>query len=172
MMNVKRECLTGALMLVLFASLVGTSPAIAGTTYTMKEGDTLWELSAKYYNDPTLYPVFLEVNNIDNPRMIPVGREIIIPSFDDMKKVAQEVDPAKRKSLISKLSSNAGSSSSSSSESKTGSGSKKEPLKDEDGRELKPVDPKSVSILKILGGKKVDPKNIKDDQAPATSNER
>lgn len=170
MMNVKREFLTGALMLVLFASLVATLPALAGTTYTMKEGDTLWELSAKFYNDPTLYPVFLEVNNIDNPRMIPVGREIIIPSFDDMKKVAQEVDPAKRKSLISKLSSNSGSSSSSGS--KTDSGSKKEPLKDEDGRELKPVDPKSVSILKILGGKKVDPKNIKDDNAPPASNDR
>ena len=170
MMNTKREFLTGALMLVLFAALAATSPALAGTTYTMKDGDTLWELSAKYYNDPTLYPVFLEVNNIDNPRMIPVGREIIIPSFDDMKKVAQEVDPSKRKSLINKLSSNAGSSSSSGS--KIDSGSKKEPPKDEDGRELKPVDPKSVSILKILGGKKVDPKNIKDDKDVPASNDR
>ncbi len=168
MMNVKREFLTGALMLVLFAALAATSPALADTTYTMKEGDTLWELSAKYYNDPTLYPVFLEVNNIDNPRMIPVGREIIIPSFDAMKKVAQEVDPAKRKSLINKLSSNAGSSSGS----KIDSDSKKEPLKDADGRELKPVDPKSVSILNILGGKKVDPKSIKDDKDATDSNDR
>ncbi|MBP7633577.1 LysM peptidoglycan-binding domain-containing protein [Candidatus Ozemobacteraceae bacterium] len=168
MMNVKREFLTGALMLVLFASLAATSPALGDTTYTMKEGDTLWELSAKYYNDPTLYPVFLEVNNIDNPRMIPVGREIIIPSFDDMKKVAQEVDPAKRKSLINKLSSNAGSNSGS----KSDSDSKKEPPKDEDGKDLKPVDPKSVSIIKILGGRKVDSKSIKDDKDASESNDR
>lgn len=168
MMNTMRGNLCGVFMLLLVVSLALTGQALAGTTYTMKEGDTLWELSAKYYNDPTLYPVFLEVNHIDNPRMIPVGREIIIPSFDDMKKVAQEVDPDKRKSLISKLSSNAGSSTGSSSD----SAAKKEEPKDEEGNALKPVDPKSVSILKILGGTKVDPKSVKDDKETPVSNDR
>lgn len=159
MMNANKGRLTGAFMLLLAVTLVSTAPVFAGNTYTMKEGDTLWELSAKYYNDPTLYPVFLEVNNIDNPRMIPVGKVIIIPSFDDMKKVSQEVDPTKRKDMIRNLS---GSTSGSSTgltpavTSETGKGEETEPLK--------PIDPKSVSIMKIMGGQKVDSKTIKDDK--------
>lgn len=154
MKNTYRGNLSGALMLLIVVSLAVAAPAFAEKTYTMKEGDTLWELSSKYYNDPTLYPVFLEVNNIDNPRMIPVGRVIIVPGFDDMKKVAQEVDPTKRKELIKKLAR---------SNSSPGSIPETEVGKDEDGDEIKPADTKSISILNVLGGKKVSPKSVKND---------
>lgn len=154
MMNTSCVNRTKTLILVLLVSCAVMAPAFGANTYTMKEGDTLWDLSAKYYNDPTLYSVFLEVNNIDNPRTIPVGQVIIIPAFDDMKKVAQEVEPTKRSEMIRKLAGDTV---------KSDQTSKPVPGKDEDGEDIKPVDTKSVSILNILGGKKVNPKYIKND---------
>ena len=96
---------------VLFFLILGivivASPMVeAAKTYTMKKGDTLWDLAAKNYGDPTLYPVFLEVNNIDNPRTIPTGKQIIIPGFDEIKKVANEIDPRRRKELIDQMGKN------------------------------------------------------------------
>jgi putative chitinase len=88
-------------------------PTMAGawggpTTYTMQKGDTLWELAAKNYGDPTLYPVFLEVNDITNVRSIPVGKEIIIPSLTEMQKISKELDPDKRKELIKNIKGDSG----------------------------------------------------------------
>jgi hypothetical protein len=92
-------------LVVLAAVLFGfATPAFAAKTYTMKDGDTLWDLSAKFFGDPTLYPVFLEVNRIDNVRTIPTGKVIVVPSVDELKKISSEHDPAKRKALISNVS--------------------------------------------------------------------
>lgn len=77
-------------------------------TYKMKEGDTLWDLSARHYGDPTLYPIFLEVNNISNVRTIPIGTEIIIPSVSEIQKISREHDPQKRKELIDKIQGDSG----------------------------------------------------------------
>lgn len=93
---------------VIFAlsGLMAIAGAVSGaTTHTITTGDTLWELAAKHYGDPTLYPILLQVNNIDNPRTILNGTVIIIPNKSDMKKIADETDPAKKKALISKVSS-------------------------------------------------------------------
>ncbi|HEY9070671.1 MAG TPA: LysM domain-containing protein [Candidatus Ozemobacteraceae bacterium] len=161
MNHLTRKNLIPALLLLAFATAALNPAFAANKTYTMKEGDTLWDLSAKYYNDPTLYPVFLEVNNIDNPRMIPVGRVIIIPSFEEMKKVANEPDPAKRQSMVKSLS--GGSSVSS------GGTTPVPPMNSdtEDPDEKVAIDPSSVSISNVLGGKKLDPKKVKDDKAEA-----
>ena len=40
----------------------------------------LWQLSRRYYGDPTLYDVLGVFNGIDDYRDIPVGKKIIIPS--------------------------------------------------------------------------------------------
>ena len=74
--------------------------ANAATVHEFKQGDTLWELSAKYYGDPELYPILLEVNGINNPRTIQNGKKILIPTKDDLKKVAKEKNPSARKRLI------------------------------------------------------------------------
>ncbi len=89
---------------VVFAILFLSNPVLAQKTYTMKSGDTLWELSNKFYGDPTLYPIFLEVNNITNPRTIPTGKVIIVPNVDEIKKISREFDAAKRKDLIANIS--------------------------------------------------------------------
>lgn len=94
--------------LVLFLALLVIVPAgmaVAATTHTMKSGDTLWELSAKHYGDPTLYPILLQVNGIDNPRTIPNGRVIIIPDKSAMQAIAKEKDPAKKQQMINQYAS-------------------------------------------------------------------
>lgn len=91
------------LVTFLVLTLVGTGYAV--TTHTMGTGDTLWELSAQHYGDPTLYPVLLEVNGIDNPRTIPNGKVIIIPDKATMQNIARENDPAKKRSLIAQATS-------------------------------------------------------------------
>lgn len=86
-------------------TVVLLSPGYAVTTHTMGSGDTLWELSAQHYGDPTLYPILLEVNGIDNPRTIPNGRVIIIPDKATMENIARETDPARKNELISQATS-------------------------------------------------------------------
>ncbi|MBF0499389.1 MAG: LysM peptidoglycan-binding domain-containing protein [Candidatus Riflebacteria bacterium] len=112
-----------SLGLFVLALIAIAMPASAGKQYTMAKGDTLWDLAQKFYGDPTLYPVFLEVNGISNPRTIPVGRVIIVPNIDEMKKVAAESDPAKRSALIASITGNKSTSSGSSTGSNSGNNS-------------------------------------------------
>jgi hypothetical protein len=48
-------------------------------TYLLKEGDSLWQLSAASYGDPDHWRVIAEANNIDNPKNLEPGKEIMIP---------------------------------------------------------------------------------------------
>ena len=49
--------------------------------YTIKWGDTLWDLSATFYRDPFQYPVIAnyEKNNIADPDLIFANTKIFIP---------------------------------------------------------------------------------------------
>jgi nucleoid-associated protein YgaU len=124
--------------------------AFAAKTHVFREGDTLWELAAKHYGDPTLYPVLLEVNGIDNPRTISSGKVIIIPDKSDMKQIAGESDPEKKKELISKA--NAGNTDSDR-ESENPAVSPKTP--DQVSRTGDPIDSEETGFTKILAGPKV-----------------
>ena len=98
--------LTFAFLFVLsFTSLVS-----AATTHTVKSGDTLWAMSAKYYGDPTLYTIIAEVNGISNPRTIRDGTVLVIPNKSDMEAIQNESDSSKRQQLINQA--NGGSSNS------------------------------------------------------------
>ncbi len=51
----------------------------APTTYIVVEGDTLWEISAMYLNDPWLWPQLWDINsNIANPHRIYPGDRIYL----------------------------------------------------------------------------------------------
>ena len=51
-------------------------------THTVKRGDTLWALAAKYYGSGAKYPTIYEANKdkIKNPNIIQVGWVLVIPS--------------------------------------------------------------------------------------------
>jgi nucleoid-associated protein YgaU len=48
-------------------------------TYTVKAGDTLWDLAAKYYNDGRKFTKIASANNISDPNRINIGMELKIP---------------------------------------------------------------------------------------------
>jgi len=48
--------------------------------YTVQKGDTLYQLSKKFYNDPTKYNLIMEANNIQNANQIQVGQVLTIPA--------------------------------------------------------------------------------------------
>ena len=51
----------------------------APDTYTVKRGDTLWDISSTYYRNPWLFPVIARANDIENPDLIIAGARIFIP---------------------------------------------------------------------------------------------
>jgi LysM repeat protein len=58
--------------------------------YTIKKGDTLWDISAKFLNDPFLWPKLWQRNPyITNPHWIYPGQPIRI-SPEEMRKVVEE----------------------------------------------------------------------------------
>ncbi len=69
----------------------------------MEKGDTLWEISQRYYGNPELYPVFLECNKIRNPRALPIGKVIIIPDRSELEAIAAENDENERLKKIRKI---------------------------------------------------------------------
>jgi LysM repeat protein len=50
-----------------------------GVNYTIRYGDTLWDIAEAFYRNPWLYPRIANFNNIRNPNYIISGRTIRIP---------------------------------------------------------------------------------------------
>jgi hypothetical protein len=51
-------------------------------TYTIKEGDTLWDISGAHYRDPFLWPLIWQSNpSITDPDRIYPGKALVIPSL-------------------------------------------------------------------------------------------
>ena len=46
-----------------------------GVNYTIRWGDTLWDISEAFYRNPWLYPRIAQHNNIRNPNLIISGRD-------------------------------------------------------------------------------------------------
>ena len=49
--------------------------------YTIKRGDTLWDLAQKYYGNPYQWTKIAQANANPDPRKLQIGRKLIIP-FD------------------------------------------------------------------------------------------
>ncbi|MDX2480248.1 MAG: LysM peptidoglycan-binding domain-containing protein [Desulfuromusa sp.] len=86
-------------LLVLLLVLSGTSLAIAAEEqiYTIKKGDTLWDLSKKFIDDPYYWPnVWAKNPEITNPHLIFPGQKVrildgrleIIPAYPEADKQA------------------------------------------------------------------------------------
>jgi hypothetical protein len=71
---------------VLAAESVELNPSHPGR-YTVVRGDTLWDISAKFLNDPWLWPEVWYVNpQIENPHLIYPGDQILL-SYRDGKPI-------------------------------------------------------------------------------------
>ena len=53
--------------------------------YTIKEGDTLWDLADKNYGDGSRWQEIAKVNKITDPRTLQIGANILIPAKGDVK---------------------------------------------------------------------------------------
>ena len=65
------------------------------TVYTIKKGDTLWDISGEFLKNPFMWPNLWENNNyINNPDLIYPGNRLIIPSVILLKtEPAEEAAP-------------------------------------------------------------------------------
>jgi len=62
----------------------------AENVYTIKQGDTLWDISSKFLKDPFLWPKLWQRNPyITNPHWIYPGQLIHLPTPEDLKKVEE-----------------------------------------------------------------------------------
>lgn len=50
--------------------------------YITKQGDSLWAIAYKEYGDPLIWRPIAEKNNINNPRYLEPGTELIIPPVE------------------------------------------------------------------------------------------
>jgi nucleoid-associated protein YgaU len=61
------------------SSTVAPNAKIAGTTYTIVEGDDLWDIAVRAYNDGYKWTKIAEANKLTNPSLIHVGNKLKIP---------------------------------------------------------------------------------------------
>ncbi|MGI6777511.1 MAG: LysM peptidoglycan-binding domain-containing protein [Acetivibrionales bacterium] len=54
----------------------------AQVTYTVQKGDTLFQITMRFYNDPQKMKLIVDANNLSDPNTISVGQVLIIPPAD------------------------------------------------------------------------------------------
>jgi LysM repeat protein len=89
-----------ALLASVLVLAVLVSPEALAETYTMKEGDTLWEIARVKYGDPSFWVDLQKANNISNTRTIPNGTVITLPSKATLQKLRGVTDPAERARIL------------------------------------------------------------------------
>ena len=60
--------------------MIKSDDLLGGSWYWIRWGDTLWHLSSSFYQNPWLYKVIAEQNQIKDPDTIYAGSKIYIPS--------------------------------------------------------------------------------------------
>ncbi len=74
--------------LIFVISPLAQEKKVAEDEYTIKKGDTLWDISSKFLKDPFLWPKLWQGNPyITNPHWIYPGQSIRLSPFEDLKKV-------------------------------------------------------------------------------------
>ncbi len=78
----------------------------AGGTYTIKQADTLWDISNTFLRDPFLWPLIWKVNPyITNPDLIYPGNTLVIPSLAPIEQAiaappAKKAEPRKKEEPV------------------------------------------------------------------------
>ncbi len=73
-------------LLAFFLVLLG-GVALSATGYVVREGDTLWSISQRFYGNPAYWQFIWEKNSksIKNPHWIYPGQRLIIPSVEEVR---------------------------------------------------------------------------------------
>ncbi len=82
--------------------IAGQEKKGADEIYTIKQGDTLWDISAQFLKDPFLWPKLWHRNPyITNPHLIYPGKPIRLTPFEEEKKEPpREVTEEKPKEMV------------------------------------------------------------------------
>jgi hypothetical protein len=91
--------LAAAAGFVLIPSLgVAQGDTPAGKTHTVKKGDTLWDISKLYFNDPFLWPEIYRANTdvIEDPHWIYPGEVLRIPDIEALRRQNRDEEAAQR----------------------------------------------------------------------------
>lgn len=67
-----------------------TVQKINDNSYTVQEGETLWSIAEKSYNDGFKWHLIAEANNITSPEALSSGTKLIIPTVDKTVAMQQE----------------------------------------------------------------------------------
>lgn len=62
--------------------------------YTIKDGDTLFTIAEKYYNDGYKYSEIVKANELTNPDIVEVGKEITIPKLAGEQVAQASTEPS------------------------------------------------------------------------------
>lgn len=77
------------LYLFIFVNIAAASPDTV--VVTVKSGETLWDISGRFYKDSFAWKKLLQYNNLRDPNMIKPGQELIVPVNDKkLNKLLQE----------------------------------------------------------------------------------
>ena len=68
-----------------------TVQKVTENSYTVSEGETLWSIAEKSYNDGFKWHLIAEANNITDPGTLSSGTKLIIPKVDKGVAVQQEL---------------------------------------------------------------------------------
>lgn len=51
-------------------------------SYVIRQGDTLTSISYNFYGEPLYWYIIADVNNIENPFILEIGKSLIIPNIN------------------------------------------------------------------------------------------
>ena len=60
-------------------SLIAQPNSISGTTYTVKQGEYLWDIAVRAYGDGYKWVDIAKANSLENPDLIFSGNNLVIP---------------------------------------------------------------------------------------------
>ncbi len=60
-----------------------TIPTIAGQSYVVQSGDTLWSIATRFYGNGSKYGLIVRANNLSDIAALRIGSVLVIPEFTE-----------------------------------------------------------------------------------------